>query len=264
MTDTKARWMAIFRLSAFVAYALVLPIACGNGNNNGQATVTPTPTNTATPTATVTATGTPTGGMLDIAVCNPANGPFSLTIDNPYFPVVVGQVSVFDGIEDGAQVHLETTVLDQTEVIAGVTTRVVEERQSQDGELVEDARNFFVQAPDGTVCYYGEDVDEFEGGVLTGHDSQWRAGIGGNLPGIIMPAHPAVGVEYDQESAPGVAQDHAKIIATGEPLTVPAGMFNNTFRTEETTPLEPGVVEHKTYAPGVGIAVDNTIELTSY
>lgn len=202
--------------------------------------------------------------MLDIAVCDPANGPFSLTIDNPYFPVVVGQVSVFDGVEDGAQVHLEVMVLDETEVIAGVTTRVVVERQTEDGDLVEVARNFFVQAPDGTVCYYGEDVDEFDNGVLTGHDAQWRAGIGANRPGIIMPAHPDLGVEYDQESAPGVAQDHAKIIAVGEPLNVPAGAFVNTIRTEETTPLEPGVIEHKTYAPGVGIAVDNTIELTSY
>ncbi len=201
---------------------------------------------------------------LDIGVCDPARGPFSLAIDNPYFPLVVGRVSVYDGREGDTRIHLEVAVLDETEVIAGVTTRVVSERQSEDGELVEFARNFFVQAPDGTVCYYGEDVDEFEGGVLTGHDGQWRAGVGANRPGIFMPAHPALGVEYDQEYAPGVAQDHAKIISFGDPLTVPAGVFTNTFKSEETSPLEPGVTEVKIYAPGVGIAVDHELTLTSY
>ena len=243
--------------SAVVVLVLIALIGCGGGGGGHGAT-------TGTPTPNPAATRTPTPTMLDIAVCDPANGPFSLTIDNPYFPLVVGQRSVFDGTEDDTTIHLEISVLDETEVVAGVTTRVVEERQTDDGELVELARNFFVQAPDGTVCYYGEDVDEYEGGVVTGHDSQWRSGIGPNRPGIIMPAHPTVGVEYDQEFAPGVAQDHAKIIATGQSLSVPAGMFTDTIETEETTPLEPGVTEHKAYAPGVGTAVDNTIELTSY
>jgi hypothetical protein len=175
----------------------------------------------------------------------------------------VGQVSVLDGLEEDTQLHLEITVLDETEVVAGVTTRVVEERHAEDGELVELSRNFFVQAPDGTVCYYGEDVDIYEGGVVTGHQGQWRAGIGVNRPGIIMPPQPAVGVEYDQEYAPGVAQDHAKIIAI-EPLSVPAGTFIDAINTEDTTPLEPGVTDHKAYVRGVGIAVDNAIELTSY
>jgi len=256
------RWQTTVPWGLLVVLAFAFPAGCNNSHSGKAASSTVTPRPTSTPPPTKTPTATP--NVLDIAVCNPANGPFSLTIDNPYFPLVVGQVSVFDGIEDGAQVHLEITVLDETEVVADVTTRVVEERQAEDGELVELARNFFVQAPDGTVCYYGEDVDEYDNGRLIGHDSQWRAGVGGNLPGIIMPAHPTVGVEYNQEFAPGVALDHAKVIATGQPLTVPAGMFTDTIITEETTPLEPGVVEHKTYAPGVGTAVDNTLKLTSY
>ena len=50
-------------------------------------------------------------------------------------------------------------MLDDTEVVAGIETRVVEEKEWEDGEVIEVSRNFFVQAPDGTVCYYGEDVD---------------------------------------------------------------------------------------------------------
>jgi len=99
---------------------------------------------------------------LDILVCDPAaGGPFSAdTIDNEFFPLVVGDQYVLEGVVDGELIHLEITVLDETEVVAGVTTRVVEEAEWADGEIAEISRNFFAQAvPDGTVCYFGEDVD---------------------------------------------------------------------------------------------------------
>jgi hypothetical protein len=38
-----------------------------------------------------------------------------------------------------------------------------------------------------------------------------------------------------------------------ESVTVPYGTFNNCLQTAEWTPLEPGVVEHKFYAVGVGM-----------
>ena len=62
-------------------------------------------------------------------------------------------------MEEGAAVHLVITPLDQTEDVAGVATRVMEERESQDGVLIEVSWNFLAQTPDGTVCYFGEDVD---------------------------------------------------------------------------------------------------------
>jgi hypothetical protein len=198
---------------------------------------------------------------VDIAVCDPAAGPFSLTIDNPYFPLPVGQVLVLDGTEGSTAVHLDITVLDETEVVEGVTTRVMEERESEDGELVEVSRNFFVQAPDGTVCYYGEDVDIYEGGEVVGHSGQWRAG-GGNLPGIMMPASPEVGMTYAQEMAPGVAEDHADIVAMGESITVPLDTYTDTLRTSEWTPLEAGR-STKVYVSGIGLVVDDILELTA-
>jgi len=115
----------------------------------------------------------------DIAVCDPGSGPHSLTIDNRYLPMPVGRKLVLDGHEGKASMHLEVTVLDQTETVAGVKTRVLEERESQDGKLVEVSRNFFVQAPDGSVCYYGEDVDIYKDGAVVGHEGAWRAGLGG-------------------------------------------------------------------------------------
>ncbi|MDD5307507.1 MAG: hypothetical protein PHU25_09335 [Deltaproteobacteria bacterium] len=201
---------------------------------------------------------------LDIAVCAPENGPFSLAIDNEFFPMVVGAQRVLDGEEDGAAIHLEITVLDETQDVAGVTTRVLEEKESEDGVLLEISRNFFVQAPDGTVCYYGEDVDIYDadGGVVD-HAGAWRAGVDGALPGIQVPAAPEVGMEYDQEYAPDVAQDHGEITAMGEHLSVPAGEFDDTLEVTETSPFETGS-SIKIYVKGIGMVVDGTVVLQSY
>lgn len=199
---------------------------------------------------------------LDITVCDPSHGPFTLEVENPYFPLVVGSQSVLEGQDGGTAVRLEVTVLDQAETVAGVTTRVLEERETQDGELVEVSRNFFTQAPDGTVCYYGEDVDIYEGGAIVGHEGQWRAGVNSALPGIFMPASPAVDQAFRQEVAPGVAEDRVVITAVGESVTVPAGTFTATVRFRETTPLEPGATSIKVYAGGLGVIVDDVVQLT--
>jgi hypothetical protein len=204
------------------------------------------------------------GTTLDIAVCAPTAGPFSLTIDNDFFPLPVGQKWSYEGTEDGEALTLEIEVLDETELVAGVETRVVREDEKADGEQVEISWNFFVQAADGTVCYYGEDVDIYEAGAVVAHDGAWRAGEDGALPGIQMPAAPAVGQEYDQEMAPGIAEDHAEVVALGEHVEVPAGAFDDTLRTEESTPLEPGQVSEKQYARGVGLLVDSAVKLTAH
>jgi len=194
----------------------------------------------------------PQAGDLDIAICDSANGPFSLNIDNPYFPLAVGSVQILEQSESKVQI----SVLDETEVVAGVTTRVVEEREWEDGNLIEVSRNFFAQATDGTVCYYGEDVDIYQNGVITGHSGAWRAGVGDNKPGIIMPANPAVGQKYQQEIAPGVATDRAEHIAMEPSFTTPVGTFNNVLVVKEDPPSD------KRYAPGVGMVYDDGMVIT--
>jgi hypothetical protein len=198
---------------------------------------------------------------LDIGVCAPEAGPFSLTIDNPFAPFEVGQRLIIEGEEDGTPVRMEITVLDETQVVAGITTRVVEERDFEDDELIEIARNFLVQAPDGTVCYYGEDVDIFEDGQVVSHRGQWRAGEGNNQPGIFMPAQPAVGQTFAIEGAPGIAENRAEIIAIGETITVQAGQFSTTLRLVERNPLDGGEGE-KVFAEDVGLIVEEDLGLT--
>jgi hypothetical protein len=140
---------------------------------------------------------------------------------------------------------------------------VVEEREQQDGELVEVSRNYFAQAKDGSVCYFGEDVDIYERGKVVSHESAWLAGVGKNRPGIVMPATPEAHDFYAQEEAEGVAQDRAEITLVGKKVSVPAGTFSDTLETKECSPLEPGVFETKYYARGVGQITDGPIELVS-
>ena len=137
-----------------------------------------------------------------------------------------------------------------------------EEYETIDGELVEISRNYFAQAADGTVCYFGEEVDDYEGGQVSDHGGAWRADDPGNRAGIIMPALPAVGTGYWQEIAPGVAEDRARVIAAGEPISLPEGEFTDTVEMLESSAIEPGTSE-KIYVRGVGMVFDSGLEQVS-
>jgi len=204
---------------------------------------------------------------LDIAVCDPATGgPFSLTIDNEFFPLVVGTQWVLEGVDDGELIHLEITVLNQTEDVAGVTTRVVEESETADGILVEVSLNFFAQAPDGTVCYFGEDVDIYDdtGTIVVSHEGAWRAGVDEAIPGIFMPSNPQLSDIFANEFAPGVAEDQAEVIDINDPISVPAGDFDETLTTEECNPLAGAEKDIKVFVRGIGLGIDGPAELISF
>jgi hypothetical protein len=70
--------------------------------------------------------------------------------------------------------------------------------------------------------------------------------------------------KYHQEIAPGVALDRAEVVSLTETIRTPAGEFKNCLKTEETTPLEPGVREFKYYARGVGLVQDGALKLVRY
>lgn len=198
---------------------------------------------------------------LDPGLCDPGQR-FTLESKNAYFPLQEGRRWVLEGVEEGALVHLEIEVLRRTESVAGVATHVITERESHDGELVEESHNFFVEAADGTVCYFGEDVDVYEGGKIVSHEGSWRADAPGNRPGIIMPAHPRIGLQFQMEGAPGIAEDEGTIVGSG-PVTVPAGRFTETIRVRELNALD-GSKDIKVYAASVGLIIDGTVELLSY
>jgi hypothetical protein len=202
--------------------------------------------------------------LADIGVCDPVGTTFTVNIDNPFFPLPVGHQVVLEGEEGGARLVVRITALDEVETVAGIETRVIEEYESKDDRVVEVSRNFFAQAQDGTVCYFGEEADMFDGaGNVTSHSGSWRAGVGDNRPGIFMPPDLEVGQAFRQEIAPGIAEDQSKVIALGERTEVPAGIFEHTAILRDGSPLDGGTGE-KIYARYIGLIVDGPARLTKY
>jgi hypothetical protein len=197
---------------------------------------------------------------------------FQTTGTNPYFPLVVGHRLLLES-EDGAET-VEITVLDETEVITvpglgAVSTRVVQERETLDGNVIEVSRNFFaVCGGRGDVVYFGEDVDIFPPGGGVTHDGAWRAGQpdgnGVAEPGIIMPGTFLLGSRYFQELADGIALDRAEHTEMGLTMDTDAGEFNGCVRVVETTPLERRSESVKVYCPGVGLVSDGDVQLVEY
>jgi hypothetical protein len=176
---------------------------------------------------------------------------FVTVIDNPHYPLRPG-TTYFNASPDGAFVDNLTATRDTIEIL-GVTCVVVEDLAYEDGELVERTLDYFAQDKQGNVWYLGEDSTHYEDGKVIGTEGTWRAGNPGQHAGIIMLSDPQVGDFYKQEQAPGVAEDQAVVISLNASLDVPYGSFTGLLQTDDTTPLEPGFVERKTYAEGIGL-----------
>lgn len=180
---------------------------------------------------------------------------FVATIDNQYFPLTPGTTFFYEGMTEGEPTTDDVNVTHDTNVIIGVTTNVVRDRVFINGVLSEDTNDFYAQDNIGNVWYFGEDAKQYEGGVLVGTEGSWKAGVNGAKPGIVMEAFPHVGDKYQQEFATGVAEDRAKVLSRSAKVTVPYGSFNHCLKTKDFSLLEPGTVEHKFFAPGVGFVL---------
>ena len=172
--------------------------------------------------------------------------------------------------EDGTE-RVEITVLEDLQPISVpglgvVTTRVVEERETADGDLIEVSRNFFaICGGRNDVVYFGEDVDIHNPDGSITHEGQWRAGRpdenGVSEAGVIMPGTFLLGSRYFQEIADGIALDRAEHVEMGLDVETDAGDFHDCVRIVETTPLEPKSGSEKIYCPGVGLVVDSDVQL---
>jgi hypothetical protein len=185
----------------------------------------------------------------------------SATGRNTYFILEPGYRLVF---EDGNE-RLVITVLAETRPVDGVETRVVEERETKEGKLVEISRNYFaIDRRTNDVFYFGEEVDIYKGGRVASHSGAWLSGVKGARFGLMMPGHVGLRMRHYQEVAPGVAMDRAEVVSLSETVQTPAGEFTDCLKVEETTALEPGVREYKYYAAGVGLVRDGSLKLVKY
>lgn len=191
---------------------------------------------------------------------NQENCTFSSVGRNRFFILAPGHQLVLEGPHEKVVI----TVTKETKKIGSVETRVVEEREEEDGKLKEVSRNFFAICREhGDVFYFGEEVDEYEDGKLVGHSGAWRADDKNSKAGIIMPGTVLLGARHYQEIAPN-AMDRAEIMADDVTMKTPAGTFKDCIRVEETSGIDAGDKGYKTYAPGVGLIQDEDLLLTGY
>jgi hypothetical protein len=175
---------------------------------------------------------------------------FSSHVTNPWFPLEPGTKYVYVGVKDGKPSRDVVVVTHSVRVIRGAPCIAVSDRLFLRGHLAERTTDWYSQDARGNVWYFGERTAELDGhGNVTSTEGTWLAGIAGAQPGIYITASPVVGRSYRQEFLKGHAEDHFKAIAV---------FGRNAVLTQEWTPLEPGVVDHKLYVRGVGIVLEQT------
>lgn len=200
-------------------------------------------------------------------------------IDNPYLPWIPGTAQTYEMMTAEGLERVLIEVLDETRLVAGIETVVVRDRVSIDGVLIEDTYDWYAQDDAGNVWYMGEAVDDYiydEAGELVEitHPGSWEAGLdvasAGAIahPGINMFADPAPRTSYRQELYPGEAEDMAFVVRRNARVELSEGtVYENCLQILEWVPGEPGVLEYKYYAPGVGLVAatklgsEETLEL---
>lgn len=202
----------------------------------------------------------------------------NLTNPNPYYPLAIGNVWEYESDDGTGRVE----VLNETKLIDGVTCIVVNDFVDE-GDAIEDTNDWIGQRTDGTVVYCGEEVKDYEfflGDIpmlpeLVSIDGSFKVGRDGAFPGTLFLASPSVGDTYRQEFSAGNAEDAATVLSTtysfgnGQGLDdyVPEDLANtlcgdnsDCVVTAEYTPIEPGVLERKYYANGIGLFLEVNLE----
>lgn len=189
---------------------------------------------------------------------------------NRYFPLKVGYRWEYRG---GSEV-VRVEVLDRTRLIEGVRCVVVRDTVISKGKVIEDTFDWLAQAKDRGVWYCGEEVKDYETfpgdrpvlPELVSIDGSFKTGRDGAKPGLLFPPVPIVGQVYREEFSLGNAEDLAGVLTTsyGYGRTpeldrrVPWSLASRLCAgdcvvTNNYSPIEPGVLERKYYARGVGL-----------
>ena len=175
------------------------------------------------------------------------------TVTNPLFPV--GQLSrvLLLGAADGVPLRVETTLLPGTRTI-DLRPRPVETLVSQyiallGGRIHEAALDFYAQDDDGAVWYFGEDVFNYEDGVIIDTEGTWLAGTDGPF-GMIMPADPQVGDVWRPENICDLVFEEVTAVSTGVTVDGPRGPVSGALVVQELH--MDGTFEDKVFAPGYG------------
>lgn len=174
-------------------------------------------------------------------------------VTNPLFPMGELAQVVQLGVDGGRRLRVEVTLMPQTRVIEwegqSVEAIVSQFISYRDGRILEVAHDYFAQADDGAVWYFGELVDNYADGRIRDHHGAWLAGEDGP-PGMIMPKDPRVDDVYHPENIPGVVFEEVVVLETDVRADGPSGAVDGAIRVQEH--LLEGTAEQKLFAPGYG------------
>ncbi|MGH2677989.1 MAG: hypothetical protein ACRDHB_06485, partial [Actinomycetota bacterium] len=171
----------------------------------------------------------------------------------PLFPASRQRSVLLLGRVDAKPFRTEVTLLPETRIIEWGGQRV-EVLVSQyvaflDGRIHEVAYDFYAQADDGSVWYFGEDVFNFQDGIIVDTHGTWIAGKDGPAA-MIMPADPQIGDVYRPENIPGFVFEEVTVRSVDRPLEGPLGAIEGGLLVQELH--MDGKNEDKTFAPGYG------------
>jgi hypothetical protein len=174
-------------------------------------------------------------------------------ITNPTHPSSKLDQVIYGGQVEGSPFRTEFTRVpaDKTITWDGQQVKVVtwQYLAFSDGRIQEVALDWFAQADNGAVWYFGEDVSDYEDGVVSTHEGTWLAGKDGP-PGMIMPANPKVGDVYRSENVPELVFEEVTVKAVGQTVAGPSGPVSGAITVAELH--FDGTREDKVFAPGFG------------
>ncbi|MGH3731103.1 MAG: hypothetical protein ACRDTU_20475, partial [Micromonosporaceae bacterium] len=176
-----------------------------------------------------------------------------LTIDNPLHPTTEVAQTILGGQVDGAPFRTEVTLLPDVKTITWKGHRIKAVTSQylafSDGRIHEVALDWYAQADDGSVWYLGEDVFNYQDGVVADTEGTWVAGDKAPAA-MIMPATPDKGDVYRPENVPGAVFEEVTVGSVNETVTGPSGPIKGAIVVDELH--MDGSHESKTFAPGYG------------
>lgn len=174
-------------------------------------------------------------------------------ITHPLFPVAKVAKTLLLGKVGGLPLHVEYTLLPGTRTIRwngqAIKTLEVQYAAHLGGRVEELALDWYAQADDGSVWYFGKAVFNYQNGVVADTKGTWLAGRDG-MPAMIMPARPQVGNVYRVENIPGVVFEEITVKAVDVTVRGPNGPVTGAMIARQLH--MDGTYSNKTFAPAYG------------
>ncbi|MET9736185.1 hypothetical protein ABZZ79_37860 [Streptomyces sp. NPDC006458] len=178
----------------------------------------------------------------------------STRITNPLHPTTDVDQVVMGGQVDGKPFRTEVSLLPGTKKITydgrSVETLVSQYVAFSDGRIQEVALDWYAQADDTSVWYFGEDVFNYKDGVVADTEGTWQAGRDHAPPAMIMPAQPEKGDVYRPENLPEKVFEEVTVRTVDQSVDGPYGEVEGAMTVRELH--MDGSTEEKVFAPGYG------------